>query len=82
MPSPTSERLVTAWCSKDKQKALTMLKQDQAVPALKCDNPVASEFALGARLGINGTPAIWMPNGELKPGYLPPEELAKALGVL
>jgi thiol:disulfide interchange protein DsbC len=82
IPSPSAEKLVTAWCSKDKQQALTKLKQDQEVPNATCDNPVAAEFALGTKLGVNGTPAIWMPSGELKPGYLPPEELAKELGIL
>lgn len=81
IPSPTADKLVTAWCSKDKQHALTLLKQDQSVPSVTCDNPVAAQYALGSRLGVNGTPAIWMPNGELKPGYLPPEALAKELGI-
>jgi len=82
VPSPSAEKLVTAWCSKDKQKALTMLKQDQDVPKLTCANPVAAQFELGGRLGVNGTPAIWMPSGELKPGYLPADVLAKELGIL
>jgi thiol:disulfide interchange protein DsbC len=82
IPSGSADKLITAWCSSDRQKALTMLKEDQIVPMLTCDNPVAAQFALGGRLGVNGTPAIWMPNGELKPGYLPPEVLARELGIL
>lgn len=82
IPSPSATKLVTAWCSKDRQKALTMLKEDQAVPAATCTNPVAAQFELGGKIGVNGTPAIWMPNGELKPGYLPPDALAKELGIL
>jgi len=82
IPSESASKLETAWCSKDKQKALTLLKEDQSVPALKCDNPVAKEFALGAQVGVNATPALWLPNGEIKLGYLPPEQLAKDLGIL
>lgn len=82
IPSPSADKLITAWCSKDQQKALTMLKDDQTVPAATCANPVADQFELGGRIGVNGTPAIWMPNGELKPGYLPPEALAKELKIL
>jgi thiol:disulfide interchange protein DsbC len=82
IPSDSASKLVTAWCSTDKQKALTLLKADQPLPTLTCDNPVAAEFALGARVGVNATPAIWMPNGEIKLGYLPPEQLAKELGIL
>ncbi len=82
IPSPAADKLVTAWCSKDQQKTLTMLKEDQPVPNVTCDNPVAAEFELGGKLGVNGTPAIWMPNGEMRPGYMPPAELAKELGIL
>lgn len=82
IPSPSADKLVTAWCSKDRAKTLTMLKQDQSVPSLTCDNPVAAEFELGSRLGVNGTPALWLPNGELRPGYLPPQALAQELGIL
>jgi thiol:disulfide interchange protein DsbC len=82
VPSSSAEKLVTAWCSKDRQKTLSMLKEDKDVPALTCDNPVKTEYELGARLGVTGTPAIWMPSGELRPGYLPPNELAKDLGIL
>lgn len=82
IPSPSAEKLVTAWCSKDQQKALTMLKDDQVVPAATCVNPVARQFELGGKIGVNGTPAIWMPDGSLKPGYLPPDALAKELNIL
>lgn len=83
VPSPSADKLITAWCSKDKQKTLTMFKEDQSVPNATCaNNPVAAQFELGGQVGVNGTPAIWLPNGELKPGYLPPEQLAKELGIL
>jgi thiol:disulfide interchange protein DsbC len=82
IPSPSADKLITAWCSKDQQKALTLLKQDQPVPSMTCDNPVAAQFELGAKVGVNGTPAIWLPSGEMKPGYLPPADLAKELGIL
>jgi thiol:disulfide interchange protein DsbC len=82
IPSPSADKWITAWCSKDKQKAMTLLKEDQPVPAATCKNPVAAQFELGGKLGVNGTPALWMPNGELVPGYLPPADLAKNLGIL
>ncbi|HWV14362.1 MAG TPA: DsbC family protein [Cellvibrio sp.] len=82
IPSPSADKLITAWCSKDQQKALTLLKEDQSVPSATCANPVAAQFELGGQIGVNGTPAIWLPNGELKPGYLPPDALAKELGIL
>jgi len=81
IPSPSADKLVSVWCSKDKQDALTKLKQDQPVPMATCDNPVAAQFQLGAQIGVNGTPALFLPNGKLMPGYLPPADLAKELGI-
>ncbi len=82
IPSPSADKLVTAWCSKDKQSVLTKVKEGQDVPNITCTNPIADQFALGARLGVNATPAIWFPDGNIKLGYLPPEQLAKELGIL
>lgn len=82
IPSPSADKLITAWCSKDRAKALTLLKRDEEVPQLTCDNPVAAQFELGGRVGVNGTPALWLPNGEIRPGYMPAEALAKELGIL
>lgn len=82
IPSPSADKLVTAWCSKDKPGVLTKVKEGQDVPNITCNNPIAAQFALGARLGVNATPAIWMPDGNIKLGYLPPDQLAKELGIL
>lgn len=81
IPSPSADKLISAWCAKDKQAALTKLKIDEAVPSATCDNPVAQQFQLGGHLGVNGTPALFLPDGKLMPGYLPPEDLARTLGI-
>lgn len=82
IPSPSADKLVTAWCSKDQQQALTALKNDKPVSPVTCaDNPVASDYALGGEVGVNGTPALWFPDGRLMPGYLPPQKLAEELGI-
>jgi thiol:disulfide interchange protein DsbC len=82
IPSSSADKLVTAWCSKDKQSVLTKVKEGQDIPNITCNNPIASQFELGTRLGVNATPAIWMPDGNIKLGYLPPDQLAKELGIL
>jgi thiol:disulfide interchange protein DsbC len=81
IPSPSADKLISAWCAKDKQSALTAVKSDQTIPNATCDNPVAAQFQMGAKVGVNGTPALFMPDGKLMPGYLPPEELARSLGI-
>jgi len=40
---------------------------------------VAREYQLGEDVGVRGTPAIVLENGEMLPGYLPPAQLAAHL---
>jgi thiol:disulfide interchange protein DsbC len=67
---------VSVWCSKDRNKALDMAKAGKTIEAKTCTNPVAQHQALGMKLGINGTPAIILDDGELLPGYVPADKLA------
>lgn len=80
--SETYQKLVTAWCSKDRQGTLTRYKNQEHVPVATCENnAVGAEFALGGRIGVTGTPALITASGELIPGYMPAAELAQRLGV-
>jgi thiol:disulfide interchange protein DsbC len=69
--------LASVWCAKDRQAAMTQAKSRKELPEAKCDNPVAKQYELGQLIGIDGTPAIVLANGELIPGYRPAPELAK-----
>lgn len=74
--------LTTAWCSKDRQDALTRLKNKQSVPNASCaDSPIAQQFQLGQDLGVRGTPAIITQDGKMIPGYKPANELIAFLGL-
>lgn len=77
--SETYDKMVTAWCSKDRQVAITQLKAGDSLASKACENPVAEQFELGQQLGINGTPAIVLADGRLLPGYLPADRLAAAV---
>ena len=80
--SESYRKVVSAWCAKDKQKALSDLKNRQSIPENICDNnPVAAQYALGQEVGVTGTPALIMEDGTLLPGYRPAEELLKIIGV-
>ncbi|MEZ5435262.1 MAG: thioredoxin fold domain-containing protein [Pseudomonadales bacterium] len=82
VPSPSSEKLTTVWCAKDRQDALTKMKNGSTLPTQTCaSNAIATQYQLGNELGISGTPALFTPNGELLPGYMPAKELAATLGV-
>ena len=68
------------WCSGDRNAALTRAKLGEALNTKPCaDNPVARSYALGQEFALEGTPAIITPNGELLPGYVPPDVLAAHL---
>lgn len=76
------QKMVTAWCAKDRPATLTRYKNREPVAINTCkDNPVSAEYELGQRLGVEGTPSLITASGELIPGYLPPDELAKRLGM-
>ncbi len=66
------------WCAKDKSAALTAAKAGIAPEPATCDNPIAKHMALGFKLGVSGTPAIFTESGEQIGGYLPPAELIAA----
>ena len=80
--SPAFRKMASAWCADDAQDALTRLKLGKDIPDNVCDgNPVTDQYKLGGRLGVTGTPALITAEGELIPGYLPADKLAKRLGL-
>jgi len=68
------------WCAADHNAALTRAKLGGDVPDATCaDTPVEAHFALGQRVGVRGTPAVFSETGELLGGYLPPATLLERL---
>jgi thiol:disulfide interchange protein DsbC len=68
------------WCPADRKDALTRAKLGQELKTKPCaKNPVARTYALGKSIAIEGTPAIILANGELLPGYVPPDVLVQHL---
>ena len=77
--SASFNKAVSAWCADDAQQALTDAKARKPIEEKACDNPVRDQMALGEAVGVTGTPAIVLENGQLIPGYRPAKELADAL---
>jgi thiol:disulfide interchange protein DsbC len=77
--SPSYDKAVSVWCSDDRRAALTQAKAGGEIAPRKCDNPVKDQYELGGLLGVTGTPALILDNGELLPGYVPAKRLAQAL---
>ncbi len=77
--SGTYNKMVSVWCADDPLKAMTDAKARRPVAARECPNPVAAQYHLGRRLGIRGTPTIFLESGEMIPGYVPAERLVKMM---
>jgi|GEM_PF-87075 len=73
--SETYHKMVSVWCAKDRQIAMTDAKAGRAVTPATCDNPIAQQYDLGKQIGVTGTPALVLSSGELIPGFVPPERL-------
>jgi thiol:disulfide interchange protein DsbC len=86
--SSSYQVLVDSWCAEYANEYLTEAKlrshnkQARQESPEVCENPVMAHYNLGQEVGVNGTPAIVFESGELLPGYLPANELAKRLGIL
>ncbi|KFE44931.1 thioredoxin fold domain-containing protein [Pseudomonas syringae] len=79
--SPGDEQLQAVWCSKDRKGAMDRMVDGKSIQAPKCANPVTKQFEMGQSIGVNGTPAIVLADGQLIPGYQPAAQVAKlALG--
>lgn len=74
--SDTYKDLVSVWCAKDPREAMNRAKARKTIPAATCENPVEAQYTLGQMIGVQGTPAIFLANGQLIPGYQPADKLA------
>ena len=77
--SDSFNKAVSVWCADNRHTAMDQAKAGEAVPASKCENPVASHHALGQTMRVQGTPALVLENGEMVPGYVPADRLRRAL---
>ncbi len=73
--SDSYKKTVSVWCADDKKKALTEAKQGHKITTKTCENPVQQQFETGRRLGVGGTPALFLETGQQLRGYVPPKQL-------
>jgi thiol:disulfide interchange protein DsbC len=76
------KKLKSVWCDDDRLAAMNKAKATGFIKEnLKCEAPIEAHLALGEQFGVRGTPAIVLESGELVPGYMPADELAKKLNL-
>ena len=91
--SPAYNKMINAWCAKDRKQAITDLKtgkdvsttavaiKDAPQPEGSCGALVDQQYQLGINLGVNGTPAMFLEDGRAIPGYRPAADLANLMGI-
>lgn len=79
----TGAELANIWCASNPEQAMTIAKQGQAIPAARkgCKAPIAEQYALGQKMGVTGTPAIFDEKGRQLGGYLTAKQAAQRLGL-
>ncbi|WP_367987317.1 bifunctional protein-disulfide isomerase/oxidoreductase DsbC [Vibrio sp. NTOU-M3] len=82
--SPVADQMAAIWCSSEPKSAMHDAKINRVMPEkgenfAQCQSTIKQHYQLGKELGISGTPAIFLPNGEMVGGYLPPEKLLERL---
>lgn len=77
--SDSFRKAVAVWCDKDQQGAMTQAKAGVDPGNRSCTNPIEAQYNLGRKAGVNSTPSLVFENGQLAPGYLPPEQLLQRL---
>jgi thiol:disulfide interchange protein DsbC len=64
------------WCARDRSEALTLAKLDREFESSSCDASIVQDhYILGQEVGLAGTPAIVLDDGEMIAGYMPPDAL-------
>lgn len=77
--TPSYTRAVAVWCAADRKSAFDKAITGGDVGTASCKNPVADDFALGERMGVTGTPSIYLPDGTQVGGYVTPAQLLAAI---
>nr|WP_228704339.1 DsbC family protein [Marinobacter daqiaonensis] len=80
--TPSFAKYESVWCADDQQAAMDKAKAGEKIADRSCDNPVEAQYDLGRRVGVTGTPAIVLEDGNVVRGYVPAEQLAEGLGLL
>lgn len=79
MNTPSYDKAVSVWCSKDRNAALTRAKATGDIERKACANPLQQHMMLVERMGITGTPTLMLEDGSILPGYVAAQRLSKLL---
>lgn len=67
--------LNSIFCAAKPSEAMNKAMAGTKPKMAACDSPIETHLGLARQMGITGTPGIILPNGQLIPGFVPPERL-------
>jgi thiol:disulfide interchange protein DsbC len=81
LAADSADKSKAIWCAQDRAKAWTDWMVDGKLPASvgTCDNPIAKNGDLAHKLHVNGTPTMFLVDGNRLGGYVALAELDKAI---
>ncbi len=79
LSSSAASKIISAFCADDRNKAISDAFERRPLIPKTCENPIAYQYSLVRKFGINGTPSIIFANGDLWPGYLKAADILKAI---
>lgn len=80
--SGTGKTMSNIWCAEDQRGAMDLAKQGQKVPNQEdCGAPIKGHLDLGLKLGVRGTPAVFLSDGRQIGGYKAAKAIAADLGL-
>ncbi|MFT7560555.1 MAG: thiol:disulfide interchange protein DsbC [Flavobacteriales bacterium] len=77
--SPSFDKTVSALCANEPAQAMTLAMNGVELPTTTCTHSAREQYQLAQQLKITSTPAIVLPNGQLKIGFRTPEQLLSLL---
>ncbi|MDH3282272.1 MAG: DsbC family protein [Gammaproteobacteria bacterium] len=80
--SESYQRAVSVWCADDPRRAMGEAKAGKSLATNTCVNPVADHFRLGQEIAVKGTPTLVLDDGSMITGYISPDRLFTALGMM
>lgn len=69
LESESRTALESVWCADNPQAAMTAAKAGEPITEEVCDTPVETHYELAGKVGLRGTPLIYLDNGTALPGY-------------
>lgn len=84
LQSQTAEKMHQVWCAEDQQSAMTLVKSSGPLKDAieNCESPLAEHLKVGVKLGVKGTPAIFLESGDQVGGYAAASELLNAINAV